>query len=579
MKKLLFLILPFVALTAAALAASPFDISYPIADLGNCGSQQECKAYCDDSTNQEQCQLWAEDNGFAPKKKTPVSGTRDREREKIDGEALANAPGGCVSPRECDAYCRIEENLNECLDYSVKYGYTTQEEADKIRAQAARGGPGGCKSETECDTYCRNPQNARECMAFVVEEGKITQEEADFMVEQMSKPGGPGGKPTGKGPAEPKIKEEKVLKALKTESGPGGCKDMKECAAYCMGGEHMEECMAFATKHGIMEPVEMEKVKKLSQMGGPGGCKNAQECDAFCGEPGNGEICFQFAKDNGLMSDEEIQMMDKQMSVIKKLDRQVGPGGCRSKEECSAYCNDPSKIEECINFAGKTGMMNPGAVKNMMGQTQEAKDKLQDLERYRAERAMDEGEGAGGFFGNFFGGNKPSKGARPPMGQPGQQIPPGGLVPPNGMMQGPPPGVMNSGGQEQQLPPWGTYGPPPEGWMPPVGGMPPSGTMTNPPAGYEGQMPPEGFVPPTNYQYGPPPGGSGGIYGPPPGYEGQMPPQGMPPPTNMMPPPGTQFSPPPSGEIMPSQPSTFRILEMLGASAYSIFDLLKPFER
>ena len=201
MKKLLFLILPFVALTAAALAASPFDISYPIADLGDCGSQQECKAYCDDSTNQEQCQLWAENNGFAPKRETPVSGARDREREKIDEEALASAPGGCVSPRECDAYCRIEENLNECLDYSVKYGYATAEEADKIRAKAARGGPGGCKSETECNTYCRNPQNARECMAFVVKEGKITQEEADFMVEQMSKPGGPGGKPTGKGPA------------------------------------------------------------------------------------------------------------------------------------------------------------------------------------------------------------------------------------------------------------------------------------------------------------------------------------------------------------------------------------------
>ena len=541
MKKLLFLILPFVALTAVALAASPFDISYPIADLGNCGSQQECKAYCDDSTNQEQCQLWAEDNGFAPKKEALVSGTRDREREKIDEEALANAPGGCVSPRECDAYCRIEENLNECLDYSVKYGYTTAEEADKIRAQAARGGPGGCKSETECDTYCRNPQNAPECMAFVVEEGKITQEEADFMVEQMSKPGGPGGKPTGKGPAEPKIKEEKVLEALKTETGPGGCKDIKECAAYCIGGEHMEECMAFATKHGIMEPVEMEKVKKLSQMGGPGGCKNAQECDAFCGEPGNGEICFQFAKDNGLMSDEEIQMMDKQMSVIKKLDRQAGPGGCRSKEECSAYCSDSTKIEECINFASKTGMMNPEAVKNMMGQTQEAKDKLQNLERYRAERAMDEGEG-----------------------------------------------------QEQQLPPRGTYGPPPEGWTPPAGGMPPDGTMTKPPVDYERQVPPEGFVSPTNYQYGPPPTGGVGEAGPrpgiegsqqyappPPGYEGQMPPSGsyQPPSGTYGPPPGGEMMPPPSGEMMPSQPSTFRILEMLGASAYSIFDLLKPFER
>ena len=504
MKKLLFLVLPIAALAAVALAASPFDISYPIVDLGNCGSQQECKAYCDDSVNQEQCQIWAENNGFAPKRATPASGTRDRAREQLDEEALANAPGGCKSPRECDAYCRIEENLNECLDYSVKYGHTTAEEADKIRARAERGGPGSCKSEAECDSYCRNPKNARECMAFVVEEGKITQEEADFMVEQMSKPGGPGGKPTGKGPAEPKVKEEKVLEALKTETGPGGCKDIKECAAYCMGGEHMNECMDFAAKYGIMAPEEMEKAKKLSQLGGPGGCKNAKECDAFCGKPGNGEICFQFAKDNGLMSDEEIQMMDKQMSVIKKLDRQAGPGGCRSKEECGAYCSDPTKIEECINFAGQTGMMNPEAVKNMMGQTQEAKDKMRDLERYRSERAMDEASGQngaqpgsqskpGGFLGNFFGGNKP------PVGQPGQQMPPQGFVPPNGTRQGPPAGYENmmpppntTESDGQQLPPWGTYGPPPADWTPPAGGMPPNGTMTRPPAGYEGQMPPSG---------------------------------------------------------------------------------------
>lgn len=516
MKKLLFLVLPIVALTAVAFAASPFDISYPIADLGDCGSQQECKAYCDDSANQEQCQLWAENNGFAPKREASASGPRDRAREQLDEEALANAPGGCVSPRECDAYCRIEENLNECLDYSVKYGYTTKEEADKIRAQAARGGPGGCKSETECDSYCRNPQNARECMAFVVEEGKITQEEADFMVEQMSKPGGPGGKPTGKGPAEPKIKEEKVLEALKTETGPGGCKDMKECAAYCMGGEHMDECMNFAAKHGIMAPEEMEKAKKLSQLGGPGGCKNAEECDTFCSKPGNGEICFQFAKDNGLMSAEEIQMMDKQMSVIKKLDWQAGPGGCRSKEECSAYCSDPVKIEECINFAGQTGMMNPEAVKNMMGQTQEAKDKMQDLERYRSERAMDEAggpngaqpggqSGPGSFFGNFFGGNKP------PAGQPGQQMPSQGFVPPNGTRQGPP-------------------------------------------AGYEGQMPPQGT------QYSPLP--DGGTYGPPAGYEGQMP-------------PGGEMVPPPSGGDAPPPPTSSRFLNILGVVWGAFVDLFK----
>ena len=493
-------------------AASIFDISYPIAELGNCGSQEECKAFCNDSANAENCQLWAENNGFAPKRETmappqggPMPGDRpaggDRAREMKDEEAFANAPGGCKTPRECDMYCRVDENLRECMDYGVKYGYMSQEEADKILAQSKKGGPGGCKSEAECNKFCRDSKNARECMKFVVDEGKITQEEADIMITQMEKgPGGKPGKPMGKGHGEPKIQEEKAKAALATKAGPGGCKTVEECSAYCMGGEHQDECMKFAEENDLMDPAEMEMAKKMMAIGGPGGCKGPKECDDFCGSEENRDTCFNFAKDNGMMSGEEVQMMEKQMSIIKKLDRQAGPGGCKTREECNAFCKDSANLETCINFSGKQGIISGDAAKKMMGQTRDAKMKMQQIGEYQNFRGMDgqmmggpmggpnqmdpnqqggqmDGQnqqggqrgGIRGFFGNFFGGQEPgdeqmmTPGDNNMMGPPQGDMPSEGMAP--GTRQGTQPGNYQGGmqpgqpgNQERRIDPNGTEG-------------------------------------------------------------------------------------------------------------------------
>src|SRR3989344_4240166 len=42
------------------LALSKDDIVYPVAELGNCQNEQECRAYCDDSENIAQCVAFAE---------------------------------------------------------------------------------------------------------------------------------------------------------------------------------------------------------------------------------------------------------------------------------------------------------------------------------------------------------------------------------------------------------------------------------------------------------------------------------------------------------------------------------------
>lgn len=458
-----------IGIYAFADANDPFDISYPISELGNCGSQEECKNYCDTPSNHIVCIEWGKKQGVfsavEAKKMKELSEMENRPDDPIDG------PGGCKSPRECDVYCRVLENLDECLQYGVQHGYTSTEEAQKIKELANRGGPGGCKSKEQCSGYCRGPEHVEECMKFVVDEGKISQEEADIIIEMTKK--GDLGKPEG-----PKIDEQKAMEVLKIEgAGPGGCKNTNECRAYCEDFNHAEECVEFAAKHGFMPPEEAERARKMVRIGGPGGCKTPQECDAFCGKEENRDTCFSFSKDNGFISQEEAMMMEKQMSIIKKLDDKAGPGGCRSADECSVFCSDPSKINECMNFAAETGMMSKERANTMMKQAQ----KMEQMKE-------------------FFMGGGLSGGMAPPSGMPPQ----GGTMPPKGFM--PPPGgqyPMPPEGQEccsccpagvesciQACCPCGKeFGPmPPKDMM-----MPPEGVMPyqQPPTSESG-----GFIPP-----------------------------------------------------------------------------------
>jgi len=101
------------SLATVVLAANPFDIEYPIDSLGGCGSQQECKTYCDDPVNEDSCIAFAEEKDLIPKEKIE----RIKEKRQEFKENFETGPGGCSSPRECDNFCRVEENLETCTFY------------------------------------------------------------------------------------------------------------------------------------------------------------------------------------------------------------------------------------------------------------------------------------------------------------------------------------------------------------------------------------------------------------------------------------------------------------------------------
>ncbi len=155
------------------------------------------------------------------------------------------------------------------------------------------------------------------------------------------------------------LAEAKRFARLGVESGPGGCTREVACQTYCEDVSHITECLAFAEQHEVMgkeELVEARKVAQALRQGAqlPGGCKNKIECEAYCEEPSRITECLAFAEAAGFMSAEELQDARR---VAPFMARGEMPGGCRSREQCETYCSDSAHTEECVVFFEKAGFV------------------------------------------------------------------------------------------------------------------------------------------------------------------------------------------------------------------------------
>lgn len=284
-------------LAVGLLALNPFDIQFPIPELGNCNSMEECKAYCDDSANQDACMNWAQGQGVQTHKPRP--------------EEVKAGPGGCDSRESCDAFCQQPVNMNVCLDFAVQDGFMTQAEADKIKRFQVR-----------------------------------HQQRRQRRQEQHREP---------PRPEEPDINEEKASRAIEKFGGPGGCSNMDECDNFCSTMGNEEICMNYAMEHGLFKPEEAERMKKMMTMEGPGGCIG-RECEFYCETPEHQLECMEFAYQEGFMEEEEYQEAKKFMEATGGTG--IGPGGCQG-QECEAYCDDPAHQDECFEFFKNAGMIDP----------------------------------------------------------------------------------------------------------------------------------------------------------------------------------------------------------------------------
>lgn len=313
-----------VAESSKRILASVSEIRFPIRELANCASKEECKAFCDLQQNMLMCVNFAEKHGF-------ISKDEAAKGRKMAELGVSKGPGGCDSAASCDAYCRDVKNIRECVAFAKKAGMLTQaelREAEKIIGALDKGAklPGGCASKASCDVYCQKPQHIRECIDFAEAAGFVNAKEAAM----VRKTGG---------------------------FGPGGCFGKGACEQYCVKQNNMQECLSFAIEYDLMSAGEKEEAVKILAALKRGvkmpNCGSMAACDEYCFSASSRMLeCVEFAEAAGFMSEEEIKIARR----MAELGLTSGPGGCRSMETCMSYCTNPVHLLECLNFARKMGI-------------------------------------------------------------------------------------------------------------------------------------------------------------------------------------------------------------------------------
>lgn len=488
-------------------------VQFPVAELGNCGNKEECKAYCDEPENMEACISFAEKNGLMP--------PEEIETAKKFLSAGAKGPGGCTGKESCQVYCDDIDHIDECVAFAERTGLLPPDElaeAKQVQSAIARGvKPPPCRGKESCDAYCENPDNMKECVAFGEASGFLEGKELEDA--------------------------KKMMAAIEKGVKPPPCRGKEACDAYCSEPDNMEACMTFALEAGFMTEQEAQDSQKmlvaLKKGVKPPPCRGKEECDAYCGDPAHSDECITFAVAAGFMSEKDAEMAKKTGGK--------GPGGCTSKESCDAYCAENQQA--CMDFAKENGMMSEEDAVRMQEGQQKFRESINQMPS-EASECLRSALGDDSFEKIKNGEIMPSQAIGEQMQSCFSQMgPPEGMrptenmgPPPEGWSEGqqPPEGMMRppEGGEWQgQMPPEG-MGPPPEGWpegmqRPPEGwqpGMqPPEGwTGQTPPEGWTGQIPPEGMM-----SSG---GGGGGAVptegmAPPSGGNWQMPPEGMIPPS------------------------------------------------
>ncbi len=95
-----------------------------------------------------------------------------------------------------------------------------------------------------------------------------------------------------------------------------------------------------------------------------GGCSSKDECKAYCDDTAHKDACFTYAQAHGLMTRDQV-------ATAKKLEAQVGPGGCKG-DECKNYCQDASHAQVCLEFAQQNGFIAKDIAAKRLMQLKEA---------------------------------------------------------------------------------------------------------------------------------------------------------------------------------------------------------------
>lgn len=379
-----------IVINGAYAQTDPTTIQFPVAELGNCKDKDACKVYCDDANHLNACLAFAERNNLMSEDEIAVA--------KKFMEAGGKGPGGCTSKEACQAYCDDISHIDACIAFAEEAGILPPEElaeAKQVQAAIAKGvKPPACRGKKACDAYCEDSSHMKECIVFGEAAGFLNGKDLEdakkvlIAIDNGATPPPCRGKEAcdaycsepdhmeacmtfaqaaGFMTPEETQNSQKMLEALKKGVKPPACRGKEECDAYCSLPAHADECIQFSVAAGFMTEEEAEMAKRTGGKG-PGGCIGKDTCEAFCGNPDNQQVCIDFAKENGFdMSsggpgpgpgappegfnaiERDGNYQQGEQGAIQGGEGFGGPGGCKSQEECMAYCKDHP--QECQNFA------------------------------------------------------------------------------------------------------------------------------------------------------------------------------------------------------------------------------------
>ena len=317
-------------------------LSFTISELGNCQIGSDCRNFCNRDENITQC------IDFADKYDLLSPGNIEISRAFTKAIASGGTPGGCRTLEECDSYCDNSSHTSECLDYVGKKKLMAEEELSATRkvAEGFRQGietPGKCRGISECDNYCTDVSHFSECAAYA---GKVGFYPSEIQADK-----------TGK-----------FIALAMQGATPGGCKSKEACDAYCAISAHGVECADFAVSAGLLSTDESDAIKKYGGTG-PGSCKSKDECSAFCNQTSNQNICLQYAKEHNIPVEFSgpggCNNVDSCTAYCKEhpddgackqyASSFTGPGGCKDQASCTAYCKEHYQDSECAKYAGQYG--------------------------------------------------------------------------------------------------------------------------------------------------------------------------------------------------------------------------------
>jgi hypothetical protein len=414
---------------ASAQSAVPGTVGYPIAELGGCKNQADCKDFCAKGDNMVACVNFAEKKGMLSQEELRIS------RIVAEKVAKKETPGGCTTKESCESFCQGKvENINKCISFGEELGVIPASElaeAKKIASALEKGAkmPGACKTKNECENFCAIGSHIDECLNFAESAGIL--------------------------PAEELAQARKVAPFLKNGETPGKCTTKDTCDAYCKDDAHFEECIGFAEKAGFISAEDSAMAKKVGGKG-PGGCKGKEECLAYCDKEENATECATFAKDKGLLTKEQEDNINTGVDRMKAGLDQIPP---EAKAEIIACLENSIGKEKFDRIMAKQDM----PTQSIGGKIEACFGKIEEIMKAKMMPS-------GGIPGGATGGQPPSK---------------------EDIMKNLPAGIpaemrekiekqiesQTSSGGTMQAPPSGISIPPPPAGIPtgaPIGAMPPT---------------------------------------------------------------------------------------------------------